>query len=159
MRHYCLIIFEGNMKKLLVTLFAVLSFSAWAQKPENITMVISASASQSSTPLVLKLLDKANLIQSKYFFAPEFKPGGNGVLGLKYMDASPQDRIAGIAPAFIENAKSGNLPAVSFNRSGGIGLVNVRQRLQLLYPDRYHLEIKDEPNLYRVSLYLDLVKI
>lgn len=58
----------------------------------------------------------------------------------------------------IENAKSGNLPAVSFNRSGGIGLVNVRQRLQLLYPDRYHLEIKDEPNLYRVSLYLDLVK-
>jgi len=107
MRHYCLIIFEGNMKKLLVTLFAVLSFSAWAQKPENITMVIPAAASQSSTPLVLKLLDKANLIQSKYFFTPEFKPGGNGILGLKYMDASPQDRISGIAPAFIENARSG----------------------------------------------------
>jgi len=56
----------------------------------------------------------------------------------------------------IENAKFGHLPATTFNRSGGIGLVNVRQRLQLLYPDRYHLEIKDEPHFYRVILYLDL---
>lgn len=95
------------MKKLLVTLITALSFSAWAQKPENITIVVPAAASQSSTPLTLKLAEKANLIQSKYNFLIEFKPGGNGVIGLKYMDLSPMDRISGIAPSFIENAKTG----------------------------------------------------
>lgn len=95
------------MKKLLVTLITALSFSAWAQRAENITIVVPAAASQSSTPLTLKLVDKANLIQTKYNFLIEFKPGGNGVIGLKYMDLSPMDRISGIAPSFIENAKNG----------------------------------------------------
>lgn len=95
------------MKKLLVTLITALSFSAWAQRAENITIVVPAAASQSSTPLTLKLVDKANLIQTKYNFLIEFKPGGNGVIGLKYMDLSPMDRISGIAPSFIENAKTG----------------------------------------------------
>ncbi len=99
--------FWKKMKKILLTLITALSFNAWAQKPETITIVVPAAASQSSTPLTLKLADKANLIQSKYNFQIEFKPGGNGVLGLKYMDLSPTDRISGIAPAFIENAKSG----------------------------------------------------
>ena len=94
------------MKKLLVTLITALSFSAWAQRAENITIVVPAAASQSSTPLTLKLVEKANLIQSKYNFLIEFKPGGNGVIGLKYMDLSPMDRISGIAPSFIENAKN-----------------------------------------------------
>ncbi len=95
------------MKKIFLTLITALSFNAWAQKPEYITIVVPAAASQSSTPLTLKLADKANLIQSKYHFLVEFKPGGNGAIGLKYMDQSPMDRISGIAPSFIENAKSG----------------------------------------------------
>jgi tripartite-type tricarboxylate transporter receptor subunit TctC len=95
------------MKKILLTLITALSFSAWAQRSENITIVVPAAASQSSTPLTLKLADKANLIQSKYNFLIEFRPGGNGVIGLKYMDLSPMDRISGVAPSFVENAKNG----------------------------------------------------
>ena len=40
--------------------------------------------------------------------------------------------------------------------SGGIGLVNVRRRLDLLYPRQYNLKIDDAPDAYRVFLNLDL---
>jgi two-component system LytT family sensor kinase len=38
--------------------------------------------------------------------------------------------------------------------SGGIGLINATRRLELLYKDRYHLDIKKENNIYRVQLTL-----
>jgi two-component system LytT family sensor kinase len=38
--------------------------------------------------------------------------------------------------------------------SGGIGLINASRRLELLYKDRYQLEIKNENNIYRVELML-----
>jgi LytS/YehU family sensor histidine kinase len=43
--------------------------------------------------------------------------------------------------------------------SGGIGLVNVRRRLDLLYPDSYALKISDEAEKYKVSLTLALNEI
>lgn len=95
------------MKKIILALLSVVALNVWAQKPENITFVIPASASQSFNPVTLKLINKANTIQSKYFFNVDFKPGANGALALKYMDQSPHDRISAIAPAFIENAKAG----------------------------------------------------
>jgi len=57
---------------------------------------------------------------------------------------------------FIENSKSGSLPAQHHKRSGGIGLVNVRRRLQLQYPEKHNLEIKDNPNTYAISLEMNL---
>lgn len=39
---------------------------------------------------------------------------------------------------------------------GGIGLQNVKRRLDLLYPDKYTLLIEEEDNLYNVKLTLDL---
>jgi two-component system LytT family sensor kinase len=39
---------------------------------------------------------------------------------------------------------------------GGIGLINATRRLELLYKDRYHLDIKNENNIYRVALTLTL---
>ena len=56
----------------------------------------------------------------------------------------------------IENSKTEHLPVQSHVKSGGIGLVNVRQRLQLLYPEMYELTVKDEPGHYTVTLYLKL---
>jgi len=56
----------------------------------------------------------------------------------------------------IENSKTEHLPQMSHPRSGGIGLVNVKQRLQMLYPDAYSLTIKDEPGRYTVTLHLSL---
>ena len=38
----------------------------------------------------------------------------------------------------------------------GIGLANARKRLDLLYPERYTLDIKNSDNLYRVDLYIEL---
>ena len=53
-----------------------------------------------------------------------------------------------------ENSK----PAIAKEegRVGGIGLVNIRRRLTLLYPGRYLLEIKETEENYTVILYLDL---
>lgn len=42
------------------------------------------------------------------------------------------------------------------DRTGGIGLTNVRRRLELLYPDRYSLEIAEDAQTYTVELSLQL---
>ena len=39
----------------------------------------------------------------------------------------------------------------------GLGLRNVKERLELIYPDRYELSVKDELNSFYVSLKIDLV--
>jgi LytS/YehU family sensor histidine kinase len=39
---------------------------------------------------------------------------------------------------------------------GGLGIVNTRKRLELLYPGRHTLEIIDDPNYFSVSLLLKL---
>ena len=55
---------------------------------------------------------------------------------------------------FIENSKAPAMPRPlqAGKRSGGIGLVNVRRRLDILYPERYTLTIDDQPSAYGVSL-------
>lgn len=57
---------------------------------------------------------------------------------------------------FIENSKPDAPISQGGRRSGGIGLVNVKRRLNLLYPDHYELTIEDTPKSYAVSLLLDL---
>jgi len=58
----------------------------------------------------------------------------------------------------IENSKPEHMPVLAPNRpkSGGIGLVNIHRRLNLIYPDRYDLKIENHPKTYRVALQLDL---
>jgi two-component system LytT family sensor kinase len=57
---------------------------------------------------------------------------------------------------FIENSKPDTPPPPDHRRSGGIGLVNVKRRLDLLYPDKYELIIDDNPRTYAVTLKLKL---
>ncbi len=58
---------------------------------------------------------------------------------------------------FIENNKPNALPHQDHHRrSGGIGLVNVRRRLDILYPRQYSLEIYDNPKTYAVQLKMHL---
>jgi two-component system LytT family sensor kinase len=58
---------------------------------------------------------------------------------------------------YLENSKPEKLPMPDRHRpSGGIGLVNVRRRLELLYPGRYSLHLEDAPTAYSVLLDLDL---
>jgi two-component system, LytTR family, sensor kinase len=56
----------------------------------------------------------------------------------------------------IENSKGPSQPKQVHRKSGGIGLVNVRRRLNLIYDDQYQLKISNEPNTYRVILDLNL---
>lgn len=41
-------------------------------------------------------------------------------------------------------------------KSGGIGLVNVKRRLEILYPNKYKLEIKETPKTYEIKLLMNL---
>lgn len=58
----------------------------------------------------------------------------------------------------LENSKGSSMPGqLHGNRpSGGIGLVNVRRRLELLYPGKYELNIRESPSTYAVHLDLEL---
>lgn len=56
----------------------------------------------------------------------------------------------------IENSKPEAIPMKDSRPSGGIGLVNVRRRLDILYAGHYTLSINDKPNTYEVDLQIDL---
>jgi LytS/YehU family sensor histidine kinase len=76
---------------------------------------------------------------------------GKGYVRLK-MDVHPE-RIN----FHVANSKSTVLPSESSNRkSGGIGLINVKKRLELHYNSKYNLDIKDHPNEYIIDLQINL---
>jgi two-component system, LytTR family, sensor kinase len=52
-----------------------------------------------------------------------------------------------------EAVRTGALP----QENGGIGLANVRRRLELVYPQTYFLDVSDQKDEYRVALQLKLV--
>lgn len=56
----------------------------------------------------------------------------------------------------IENSKPTALQESDQRRVGGIGLVNVRRRLNLLYPQQHQLKITESPESYAVNLRLTL---
>ena len=59
---------------------------------------------------------------------------------------------------FIENSKSTNVHSSEITSSNNIGIKNVERRLELLYPKKYELEIKNESDIFSVSLQIDLRK-
>jgi two-component system, LytTR family, sensor kinase len=67
-------------------------------------------------------------------------------------------KVEGLKVDFtIENSKPEKAPMSDPNRrSGGIGLVNVHRRLNLIYPKRYELKIDNNPKSYSVHLDIDL---
>lgn len=67
-------------------------------------------------------------------------------LSMKTVDQKLLFRISNSVPK-LEMSKDG---------IGGIGLSNVRRRLELLYPDRYTLEIHSDTERYTVNLQLEL---
>ena len=58
----------------------------------------------------------------------------------------------------LENTKGSVLPRSpdAARPSGGIGLVNVRRRLELLYAGKYDLQVKETPDTYAIHLNLEL---
>lgn len=95
------------MKKLMAIIMATFALAATAK--ETITLEVGHGPSQPNAAAYIRTLETANQMQNKYDFQLEFKPGVNGALALKTMDIAPQTRIATVAPAFVENSKSGLL--------------------------------------------------
>ncbi|HPG06916.1 MAG TPA: histidine kinase [Saprospiraceae bacterium] len=56
----------------------------------------------------------------------------------------------------IENSKPPALPNPEVRKVGGIGLMNVKRRLNLIYPQAYALNIEDKPDAYTVLMDLNL---
>ena len=91
------------------------------------------------------------------FLENSFKHGVNANIKDGFVRATL--RVVDQEVTFIlENSKGSVMPTqIHGNRpSGGIGLVNVRRRLQLLYPNAYDLSVKETPSTYTVTLHLEL---
>ncbi len=56
----------------------------------------------------------------------------------------------------LSNSKPNTGPKPANHNAGGIGLLNVQRRMDLLYPERYKLHIEESPNQYTVYLKLQL---
>ena len=89
------------------------------------------------------------------FLENSFKHGLNHHINQGYVDIRLDIKPETVRLR-IENSKPDSVPLPEHPRSGGIGLVNVRRRLNILYPERYDLKIENEPNSYAVDLKLEL---
>jgi LytS/YehU family sensor histidine kinase len=89
------------------------------------------------------------------FLENSFKHGLNNQISEGFVDIELKVK-EGSVEVEIENSKAPSMPSASGKKSGGIGLVNVRRRLDLLYPDSYELDIENNPNTYHVKLKLKL---
>jgi two-component system, LytTR family, sensor kinase len=63
-------------------------------------------------------------------------------------------RSNGLFKFTVENSKENNI--LTTEQHGGIGLNNVKRRLELLYPGRYELEIENNTEIYKVTFKLKI---
>lgn len=73
--------------------------------------------------------------------------------GFVNINISADDQLLDLT---IENSKTPTMPSTSLKKSGGIGLANIKRRLELLYPEQYQLNISEQPNTYSVNLKINL---
>ena len=110
----------------------------------------------------LKVDIKKNILNDKVMVAPLillpfaencFKHGGVGKNGRFWIEVNLEVDERNLAFA-IKNSKK--LRKGKGNNVGGIGLQNIRERLNLLYPGRHNLRIEDREESYHVELNLNL---
>lgn len=74
--------------------------------------------------------------------------------GVTLNDETKPGKLSGRILTFrIANTKGDPLPQTT---KGGLGLENVKRRLELLYPSRHRLEIQNEDNIFSVDLEIEL---
>lgn len=74
---------------------------------EKIVINSPYGPSHGGNAAMLKIIEQANSQQSLFKFVLEFKPGGNQSIAVKAI--TPENTLAIIAPAFVENVDSGIL--------------------------------------------------
>lgn len=88
-----------------------ISVSFFASAAETISIISPYSYSHSGTPAMQVIVEQANQIQNQYKFLLEFKPGGEQLIAVKALEESPNNRLAIIAPKFVEHVSSKKLNA------------------------------------------------
>jgi len=76
--------------------------------------------------------------------------------GISYRHKSFVEVVVGIENDALRFTCRNSKADVSNRERGGVGLVNVRRRLDLLYPGEYDLHVSDEADTYTVQLTLPL---
>jgi sensor histidine kinase YesM len=90
------------------------------------------------------------------FVENTFKHGASQMLDQPWLSLSITVKN-GMMQMKLMNGKPENYQNKS--KSSGIGIENVRRRLDLLYPEKYSLEIKDEQEVFIVNLKIELQRI
>jgi two-component system, LytTR family, sensor kinase len=85
-----------------------------------------------------------------------FKHGINNSISDSYVDIQLNIEAHNIQ-LVVENSKTDVVAqSISGRKSGGIGLINARRRLDLLYPNAHELNIFETPNTYKIVLNLKI---
>lgn len=85
-----------------------------------------------------------------------FKHGASTLLKDPWINLTIEVKNATLVMKLMNGKKNANV--ISQNKKG-IGINNVRQRLELLYKDKYDLQIREEEDVFIVDLKVDLVMI
>lgn len=89
------------------------------------------------------------------FIENGFKHGIGNTLNNGFINVNIK-AIRGTLDFTVENSKPQNMVKAGLNGKNGIGLSNIKRRLEILYPDYHTLEISDNPTSYHVHLKLQL---
>lgn len=92
------------------------------------------------------------------FIENAFKHGANPTLGKSYIHIRYElDEVNKQLIFSISNNKPAVLNNLEKDKIGGIGLKNVKTRLNILYPNRHELKIAELPDAYQVTLKLQML--
>lgn len=109
------------MIKKLVAVAIALAASVSVYARETIGISFPYAPTHSITPLFFPLIEGMNAKQDKYHFVLESKPGANGLIALRHMDQSPNNRVAVIAAAFVDNVDEGKIRESDYVHIVGLG--------------------------------------
>jgi hypothetical protein len=118
------------------------------RKEENLIVDVDINIDQSGYSIAPLLL--VVLIENAFKFVSNFTDRDNKI------DISIT--VKGSLFSFCVSNTTEHRQALSavLNPGSGIGIVNLKRRLELLYPDKYEIAFKQEPDCYESSLTLEL---
>jgi hypothetical protein len=97
-----------------------LMFLCFSVSAETIKIYSPYSSGHSGTTAMMRILEQANAQQKIYNFILEPKPGGNQIIAVKAID--PENSLAIIAAAFVENTNTGKLNAGDYTPIHSLGV-------------------------------------
>lgn len=118
------------------------------RKEENLVVDTEINISEESFTIAPLLL--VVLIENAFKFVSNFTDRDNKI--------DIQINVRGGQFTFYVSNTTEHRQALSalLNPGGGIGIVNLKRRLELLYPNKYELAFKQEPDSYEATLKLEL---